>query len=445
MNHDPRPAVDGAPADPEDHLPPADMSAASATDPASPATDPPPPTDRATPAERAEPFPIPSTPDEGGPVEPDAAEAATLKCDDRVVAAEEAPSAEATLAATPPPPTIDPRDLVVVMRDVYRAFDRRRVVDEIDLTVPRGSILGIIGPSGAGKTTTIRMLTGAIRPSGGEIAVMGVDPRRFRRRDRERIGYMPQQFTLYEDLTAGENIDFVASLFGMLWRRRRKRVREVLHVVDLWEARGQRAGRLSGGMQRRLELACALVHEPELIILDEPTAGIDPMLRGSIWDELHRLRDAGRTLLVTTQHISEAEECDAVALIVGGRIIALAAPDELRRTATNGDLLEIETGSPFEGAGLKKTPGVVDVLQEAPRKLQVTVDDAGTALPVVVDAIRSSGTEVDSAKEVRLSFDEIFTILVEGHEARRGAGQSDATPDNNGSGQGGDPRGSAAA
>ena len=176
------------------------------------------------------------------------------------------------------------------------------------------------------------MLTGAIAPTTARSAVLGREPKRFRRADRERIGYMPQLFTLYEDLTAGENVDFVASLFGMLFRRRRRRrVREVLKLVDLWDARGRRAGQLSGGMQRRLELACALVHEPELIILDEPTAGIDPLLRETIWEELHRLRDAGRTLLVTTQHVGEAEECDAVAMIVGGRIIALAPPDELRR------------------------------------------------------------------------------------------------------------------
>ena len=124
------------------------------------------------------------------------------------------------------------RDLLVVMNGVSRVFDGRRVVDSIDLTVPRGTILGIIGPSGAGKTTTIRMLTGALRPTEGEVRVLGVEPRRFRRRDREKIGYMPQLFMLYEDLTAGENIDFVASLFGMLWRKRRQRVQEVLKVVD---------------------------------------------------------------------------------------------------------------------------------------------------------------------------------------------------------------------
>jgi len=313
--------------------------------------------------------------------------------------------------ANPPDPAMD-RDLVVTMRGVSRRFEDREVLRGIDLGVPRGAILGIIGPSGSGKTTTIRLVTGALAPTTGEVAVLGRDPRRFRRSDRERIGYMPQSFTLYADLTAGENIDFVASLFGMLWPRRRRRVREVLHLVDLWEARGRQAGRLSGGMQRRLELACALVHEPELIILDEPTAGIDPLLRGSIWEELHRLRDVGRTLLVTTQHVSEADECDAVAMIVGGRIIALAPPDELRRLATSGDLLEIETTGLFDGSELVGTRGVKIVNQDGPRRFRVTVDDAGTSLPVVVEAIKAAGGKVESAREQRLSFDEIFAILV---------------------------------
>jgi ABC-2 type transport system ATP-binding protein len=312
------------------------------------------------------------------------------------------------------------RDDLVVMRGVSRKFDDRMVVREIDLFVPRGTILGIIGPSGAGKTTTIRMLTGAIKPSSGEIRVLDREPKRFRRSDRERIGYMPQLFNLYDDLTAEENVDFVASLFGMLWRRRRQRVREVLRVVDLWPARKRLAGKLSGGMRRRLELACALVHEPELIILDEPTAGIDPLLRVSVWEELHRLRDAGRTLLVTTQHVSEAEECDAVAMIVGGRVIALAPPDELRRDATNGDLLDIETARAFDTSDLLETDGVRQATQLGPRHFRVVVDDAGSAIPLVVDRIQAGGVEVESAREHRLSFDEIFAILVARHREATG-------------------------
>jgi ABC-2 type transport system ATP-binding protein len=269
------------------------------------------------------------------------------------------------------------------------------------------------------------MLTGAIAPTSGEIRVLGREPKRFRRSDRERIGYMPQLFNLYDDLTAEENVDFVASLFGMLWRRRRQRVREVLRVVDLWPARKRQAAKLSGGMRRRLELACALVHEPELIILDEPTAGIDPLLRVSVWEELHRLRDSGRTLLVTTQHVSEAEECDAVAMIVGGRVIALAPPDELRRKATNGDLLDIETAKAFDVTDLLETEGVRQGTQIGPRHLRVVVDDAGTALPVVVDRIQAGGVEVESAREQRLSFDEIFAILVARHREAMGEEEGD--------------------
>jgi ABC-2 type transport system ATP-binding protein len=316
--------------------------------------------------------------------------------------------------------SIRDEDLVVVMHDVSRRFGDRVVVRDIDLSVARGTILGIIGPSGAGKTTTIRMLTGGIDPTSGTVRVLGRPPKKFRRRERERIGYMPQLFTLYRDLTAGENVDFIASLFGMLFWRRRRRVREVLKVVDLWDARGRLANKLSGGMQRRLELACALVHEPELIILDEPTAGLDPLLRGSIWDELHRLRDEGRTLLVTTQHVAEAEECDAVAMIVGGRIIALAPPEELRRMATNGDLLDILTATAFDASDLVGMPGVRQVTQDTPRHLRVVVDDAGTALPQIVERVREKGVEIESAQEQRLSFDEIFAVLVARDEETRG-------------------------
>ena len=314
-------------------------------------------------------------------------------------------------------------ETVVSMRNVSRAFDNRTVVRELNLTVTAGTILGVIGPSGAGKTTTIRMLTGALAPTSGEIEVLGQRPTSFSRRTRERIGYMPQLFALYPDLTARENVDFVASLFGLLLWRRRRRVQEVLKLVQLWDARGTRAGRLSGGMQRRLELACALVHGPTLLILDEPTAGIDPILRVTVWGELHRLRDAGQTLLVTTQYVHEAEECDQVALIAHGRLIALAPPDELRRSATGGDVIEIETTDLFDGSNLESLPGVLAIRQLDGRRLRVTVDNAATKLPAVVDAVGVAGGNVASAREVRLTFDEVFAELV----AR--AGEDDAAAD----------------
>ena len=212
---------------------------------------------------------------------------------------------------------------------------------------------------------------------------------------------------------------------------RRRRTREVLELVDLWDVRGRRAGQLSGGMQRRLELACALVHEPALLFLDEPTAGIDPLLRGRIWDELHRLRDEGRTLLVTTQYVSEAEECDQVALIAGGRLIALATPDELRRLATGGDVLEIETAALFDGTALAELPvvraGPPGRAAPPPRHRRRR---RRPRTPDVVEPINARGGEVAYAREIRATFDEVFAILVARDQATRAAvGGAEATAD----------------
>lgn len=320
-----------------------------------------------------------------------------------------------------------PADAAIVIDRVTKHFGDDVAVDGISLTVRTGgTILGIIGPSGSGKTTTIRMLTGALAPTDGRVRVLGEDPRAFLRQTRERIGYMPQQFTLYPDLTARENVDFVASLFGILWRTRHRRTREVLQLVDLWDVRGRRAGRLSGGMQRRLELASALVHDPDVMFLDEPTAGIDPILRVKVWDELHRLRDDGRTLLVTTQYVSEAESCDMVALISGGRLIALARPEELRREALGGDIVEIITTDAFDIALLAELPVVRSIERRGPNELRVRVDDASKAMPEVVDAITANGGQVTSASEARPSFDEVFAILVDRDRLARGEERREA-------------------
>jgi ABC-2 type transport system ATP-binding protein len=305
------------------------------------------------------------------------------------------------------------RGEAILVDGARKRFGNVVALDGISLSVPTGTILGLIGPSGSGKTTTVRLLTGALTADHGTVRVLGEEPRRFRRQTRARIGYMPQQFTLYPDLTAAENVDFMASMFGLLWFRRRRRVREALRIVDLWDARKRRASALSGGMQRRLELACALVHDPTLYFLDEPTAGLDPILRGRVWEELHRLKDAGRTLLVTTQYVNEAEECDNVALIAHGRLVALATPDDLRRDAMGGDIIEVETTDPFDGTALSKMPEVREVRVQGPRTFQVVVDEAGAATPLVVEAINEAGGDVAAAREFRPSFDDVFAELVE--------------------------------
>ncbi len=305
------------------------------------------------------------------------------------------------------------RHPAVVMDGVTMRFPHQLALDSVSLTVPTGAILGLIGPSGAGKTTAIRILTGALTPTSGRVDVLDESPSSFSRQTREGIGYMPQSFTLYSDLTVRENVDFVGSLFGMLFRSRRKRTQEVLELVDLWEVKDRRAGQLSGGMQRRLELACALVHDPKLLFLDEPTAGIDPLLRARIWEELHRIRGRNRTLLVTTQYVAEAESCDRVALIAEGRLLALSTPDNLRRDAIGGDVIVVETAAIFDAAQLADLPAATHVRQDGPGRFTVIVDDAGAALPDVVEAIGELGGEVLSAREERLSFDAVFKALVD--------------------------------
>ncbi|MGH2402258.1 MAG: ATP-binding cassette domain-containing protein [Candidatus Limnocylindria bacterium] len=308
---------------------------------------------------------------------------------------------------------------IIAARDLSRAFDGRTVVDGLTFEVPAGTILGVVGPSGSGKTTTVRMLTGTLGRTSGEVEVLGEDPRRFSRRARGRIAYMPQLFSLYEDLSAQENVGFVAALYGIGPLKRRRLIRRALEVVDLTDARHRLARDLSGGMQRRLELACALVHSPDVLFVDEPTAGIDPMLRQAIWDELRTLRNEGRTLLVTTQYVAEAEYCDRVALIADGELVALDTPDDLRKLVFGGEVLEVTTERAVDPEALAGVSGVTGVRQPAARQLFVTTDDAATTTPQIIESLRRAGIGVVGLEEHQPTFDEVFTGLVEQRRAER--------------------------
>ncbi|HEX2193662.1 MAG TPA: ABC transporter ATP-binding protein [Candidatus Limnocylindria bacterium] len=310
---------------------------------------------------------------------------------------------------------------VITMSGVTRHFNGVTAVSDVSLQVFPGTILGLIGPSGSGKTTTIRMLTGTLEPSFGEIRVGGQEPRRFDRSMRERIAYMPQLFSLYPDLTAEENVGFVAALYGISWFGRGERIRRALETVDLWDARNRLAGNLSGGMQRRLDLACAIVHQPDILFIDEPTAGIDPMLRQAIWDELRRMRDEGRTLLVTTQYVGEAEYCDWVALLAEGELVAVDTPVALRRRVFGGEVLEVETDAPISPETISAVGEVLNARQTTPRRLIVVVSSAGTATPRLIEAINRAGVNVTRMEEYQPTFDEVFAELVRERRERRAA------------------------
>lgn len=307
------------------------------------------------------------------------------------------------------------------MDNVTRRFGDVVAVNGVTLQIEPGMILGLVGPSGSGKTTIIRMLTGTLRPSEGRLSVMGEVPGRFRASTRERIGYMPQTFVLYPDLTARENVSFIAALFGMYLRRRGRRVREVFDQLGLTPASDRLARDLSGGERRRLSLAAALVHDPEVLFIDEPTAGIDPMLRAEIWKGFRGLAAQGKTLLVTTQHLDEADNCDAVAILSGGELLALAEPDVLRRHVYGGEILDVRTARPLDARVLADLPGIRRVRQRAERQLIVVADDAAAATPRIVEAVQQRAGVVASIERYDPTLDEVFTALVEDHAAHKEA------------------------
>jgi ABC-2 type transport system ATP-binding protein len=242
--------------------------------------------------------------------------------------------------------SLPPRpELAIEAQDVSLRFGPGAGVFDLNMRVPAGSIVGMIGPSGCGKTTTVRLMLGLYAPHEGSLRVLGRAPASFRAADRERIGYIPQQFVLYPNLTVAENIHFVAALYGMPDWAREQRLTHLLRFVDMAEAYHRLGSQLSGGMQRRLMLAGALMHDPDLIFADEPTAGIDPVLRGRFWEYFRNLRDQGRTLFVTTQYVGEAAYCDYVAVMRRGRLIAVDTPEGLRRTALGGEVIALTMDS----------------------------------------------------------------------------------------------------
>ncbi len=217
--------------------------------------------------------------------------------------------------------------------ELTKTFGTLRAVDRLSLSIASGEIYGLVGPSGAGKTTLIRMLSGLTTPNAGTVTLLGAPMPAGRRAVEHRFSYMPQERAVYRDLSVAENLLFFGRLYGMSRARIRERTRELLELMRLEGHEKQRADRLSGGEKQRLSLACALLHEPDALLLDEPTIGLDPALRREFWDHFHELNGRGRTILLTTHYLQEAEWCGRVGLIQRGRLSAEGTPDALRREA----------------------------------------------------------------------------------------------------------------
>jgi len=303
----------------------------------------------------------------------------------------------------------------VVAVDIGKTFGDNTVVQGLSFEVQRGTIFGIIGPSGCGKTTIVRMMLGVMRPTAGDLRVLEREPHTFRRRDRERLGYMPQQFVLFPELSVLENMGFAASIYGMGFIGRGKRIRRTLELVELWDARNRPAGQLSGGMQRRLELAATLIHEPEVLFLDEPTAGIDPVLRAKFWDHFRALRNEGRTLIITTQYVTESEYCDEILVLRDGQKVATGSPEEVRRLAMGGEVVTV-VGADLNRravAAIREVPDVLKVTWSGSDRLKVVVEDAGVAVPLILDTLRAASIEVEEVSEEHVSFDDVFVQLMD--------------------------------
>lgn len=314
---------------------------------------------------------------------------------------------------------------------VSQRYGDTEVLHGVDLNVESGTVFGFIGPSGSGKTTTIRLLTGIEAPTSGEVRVLGEDPFGCSSRHRARLGYLPQASVLFPSLSLRQNLSFAAGIYGRGWPRK-QRIRDVLELVELWEHRSKRLADASGGMQRRLALAAALVHDPEVCFLDEPTAGIDPVLRRSLWEAFDELRQRGRTLFVTTQYVSEAAYCDRVGVLSDGQLIAVDTPDGLRRRAFGGDVVRIAADDAIQPDTLSRVralDGVTGCERDGDdRHLRLVVERADAAIPAVTDWFDDQGTRLASVREDHPPFEDVFVALIESDRAQPEGRSDDAVP-----------------
>lgn len=295
--------------------------------------------------------------------------------------------------------------------ELVRRFKRTTAVDGLSLKVGRGEIFGLVGPDGAGKTTTIRMLCAIMDPTEGSARVAGYDTVSDPEQIKRRIGYMAQRFNLYGDLSVSENLDFFADVFQVRGKERHERTERLLHFARLTEFRKRRAAKLSGGMQKKLALACTLIHEPEIIFLDEPTTGVDPVSRREFWDILTDLHVQGITIFVSTPYMDEAERCSRVGLMYTGKIIVCDTPDKIK-SLVSGELVEVRT-SDLRAAELvvAGVQGVLEV-QTYGDRLHVFVDNAAARQDSLLGALASAGIEVSSLRQIRPRMEEAFISLV---------------------------------
>jgi len=296
------------------------------------------------------------------------------------------------------------------MIDLCKSFGSFHAVDHLSLSVQRGEIFGLLGPNGSGKTTTINMVSGLSIPTSGKVRVMGYEIPHDSRRVRQILGSVPQETALYEELSAWDNMDFHADLFGIPRKEKKVRITSMLELVQLLDRKDSRVGTFSGGMKRRLALGRALLHDPQLIYLDEPTLGVDVQSRRAIWDYILSLRDQGKTVLITTNYLEEAQAlCEQIAIIDHGALVALGTPDELKRLY-GGSVVELELAQPItELAQLRALPGVQAIMQRGAH-LTVATEGASHLIPPILSMV-SQTSELRDISIREPALDDIFLHL----------------------------------
>ena len=313
----------------------------------------------------------------------------------------------------PSPEAPDPERHAVITRGLTKRFGRVVAVDHLDLAVRRGELYGFLGPNGAGKSTTLRMLCGILEPSEGDGRVLGIDLRRDPERVKSAIGYMSQRFSLYDDLTVGENLTFYTRVYMVPRAERAARIERMLRLGDLVGRERQLAGELSGGYRQRLALTCALVHGPALIFLDEPTAGVDPVSRRTFWALIRRLADQGTTILVTTHYMDEAELCDTLGFIYQGRLIAHGSPAHIKAETFARQVIELAAADPRAAADALADWDAVEEVVRAGARVRVIAARSGLGTGAVTDYLRGRGVAVEWANEVEPTVEDLFVSFVD--------------------------------
>jgi ABC-2 type transport system ATP-binding protein len=306
----------------------------------------------------------------------------------------------------------------VEIHDLVKTFGSFVAVDHVSLQVPKGEIFGFLGPNGAGKSTTIRMLCGLLTPTSGEASVNGLDVATKPEEIRKNIGYMSQKFSLYDDLTVDENIDFFAGMYGVPREVRAERRQYVLEMANLTGRHDALTRTLSGGWKQRLALGCAILHDPPILFLDEPTSGVDPIARRAFWGLIHDLSKSGHTVFVSTHYMDEAEYCHRIALMYRGKVIALGTPAELKHGLDSHFLLNLNSADSLTTMrAVENLPGVLDVALFG-RGLHLMVDDLDATSARIRQTLGDGNIAIESLERITPTMEDVFVALIEAEERK---------------------------